>query len=1471
MGESERISDFSQLAEIAYATFEGTGGLSKDLFELSDDDINRGIRDPDLRVSNAQQSRFRNDWSVPYYRPDQPHGFSATLLRSKADATNFVLAIRGTQGLIDLFGADVGDIVADGIALDQVVELYNFWKTLTTARDQVVTQARLVSADTSTPINQIIVDKAGPLGPTTLKTVDFFTDDSVKGIGYTGIDPAKLTVVGHSLGGHLAMAFSRLFPAAATSVFGFNGAGFQTNLSNVDRLFSMLGGATAFDAAVITSIYGSAGANFISQNVSLGLSHPGATVEFLTEGAGIQTTFGHGVSQLVDTSAVYDLFIRTDDRFKARNAAGLSADLLGMFKAVDAESGFTLESVVNAFGRLLMPGYVSISRGDADDRNLLHSRIIAIRDVLPAAGSALSIADLTGKSSAELANLAGGDIAYRYALRELNPFAVLGTDYSAHNSAGNLALRAANDNGLTEAWLQARARFLQALVAYNAADGIVNASAIGAHFEDRLRNIAFGPLNSTTPRIFFGRDDQALSASGSAAGDSLIGAAADDALSGNAGNDYLEGGAGADTLDGGVGNDTLFGGDGDDVLIAGGGLDVLIGGAGNDDYYAESGEGRVVIRDSDRSGRLFISGVQFTGGDAQGGQHYRSADGTIRFSFVGDIGTVGTLLVGDDVRIENFHNGDLGIVLDEAGPEDALVAAYAYSDSPIPDNVDAEDAYALDILYGSWEADIFAPVGPSSFRGLRGDDTYLGYAGSGASFYGDAGDDLLGAAANGGDSPDAAGGVLVGGGGNDKIHGGAGNDVLFGDVRTLFSNEGDWRYAHIDDADLHELSDGDVEIALHLSGRETIFRFQGSGHPVFAAVAWLLGTGTEAYAASGFDDEIDGGGGDDIIEGGNGADVLLGGAGNDTIYGDYNPHRNQTLASDYLPLLGRAGDDEMHGGEGADSISDRTGGNDAFYGDAGDDVLFNRDTADVAGYAEGASFANALYGGDGDDTLTSENLSALAFDYLDGGAGNDTLTVRSAESAGGGYVYVLGGDGEDTIDVGGYAGHVDGGDGNDTINVYGVEYDFQDGELNNSGGIEIFGGAGDDIIWSSGPNDVYGGDGNDTIDWTSTDGQVVGGFIDGGAGDDVITATGSVFIDGGDGDDEISVVEFTGGITPGAGRDRIVIDVSYGGVSDLVLDLTDAGNADELVFRRFAGGSGPTMPGQADLKMQRAGDGLQLDLVRSPEGGDVVTDASVMIYDWFATGASRLATISVEGLRSWTPAEVADLVVEVAPAPGQDDPAPPVPTGGDVVPVADVPVADVQVADVRVVDATSERQAQFDAFDLLPSFITTGSTLRDAGSAYVARDASDTADTAAGSPGADAQGNRAQAGDAVDAFLAGLAARGVYDFSFAAELAEGARLREAADPSPRRAPAQFASQWTALHAYVDALGEANDQDAVYAAPPARLLGQGNTQASMGGVVPQAVLADIARSGINDRGLANFRPLQGLSEGMAQLG
>ena len=1305
----DKIESLALLAEASYGQFQVVTPNQTEIRQIL---LAAGI-------SSSQIVDLTSKFSILRHIPNTPSGFSATVFQAAGSdsGTGLTLAIRGTepfaQAGVDLVQADLGGIVLEGAALYQIVDLYNYWKQLTASSGATVRLARIV--ETNDPLSAgLFAAVTLPGRDSSFRRIEFF-DQANAGLGVINGPVSNVAVTGHSLGGHLATAFQRLFSGTVSEVYTVNGAGTRDS-DSVSRFFDVLAGhATSFDAARVSNIYGSAGPNVVSGE--LVYAQIGGRSQIYTES--ISDVGGHGGKQMTDSAAVYDLFIRADNRLKMQTAAQLGASLLGVFKAAESDARFTLESVVNAFGRLVLPGYAPIARELADDRDGLHSRIIAIRDALPAAAGDLGVESLVGKSAAQLFTLASTDMAYRYALRELNPFALTGIDYARHNIGGRLDnVDAASGLGLSVQWLQSRSHMLHALLDYNLVDGSINAGAIGGHFEDRPRDIIFGPLDSTTARIVFGGDGQALVTSGSAVGDSLFGASGDDSLSGRAGDDYLEGGLGADTLDGGSGNDGLLGGGGDDTLIAGGGTDVLDGGSGFDSYYAEAGEGRVVIRDGDGAGQVFLSGELVAGGARQSGNSYVSEEGGFKLSFVGDLDAAGTLVVGDALHIENFHNGDLGIVLEGVASSGLPVADFEYSRYSFPDNVafDDQDPNAAGLYFGSAGNDVFSygevdlafpsigndadrrvviEIQGEHYRGWGGKDVYHGAYHYSDTFFGDGGDDFI----FGGDlgagyvpfegASDAD--VLYGGGGRDHIVGGKGNDVLYGDFgRAVIAVFGPGAPADFSTsfgataADLARLqsvsldawsalrgvSPGmslQVAAAGRTSSGQSLLYDNAAGYGFEAALRGYLGLVYGESIEGFYDDEISGGRGNDRIFGGYGSDTLRGEEGDDFIEGDAPDLAGFRLPPELRVLLGRPGDDLLDGGEGNDSLQDVFGGNDAFYGGAGNDVLYSQDTlvdADADADAQGAvsaSYANYLSGGDGNDTLTSYNGSVAGFDYVDGGSGDDKLVASCGVSAGGGYLMVLGGGGDDAIVVSSINGHVDGGEGHDSILVEAPDYDIDAGKQNDTGKLFVFGGAGDDAIVAEGPVDIDGGEGEDTIEWSATYMQTVGGFIRGGAGNDAISVSGPVNVDAGSGDDAIRITLGAGRIITGGGSDSVTICAFAGEASELVLE---AGATDALAFER-APGVGVSA---ADLRMQRAGHDLQLDLVETALGGTQTLQASVRVLGWFAGGANQLASISVEGGRSWSPTEVASIIAQSSLAAGSDEPAAVEAQSGDAIP-----------------------------------------------------------------------------------------------------------------------------------------------------------------------------------------------------------
>ena len=135
-------------------------------------------------------------------------------------------------------------------------------------------------------------------------------------------------------------------------------------------------------------------------------------------------------------------------------------------------------------------------------------------------------------------------MAYRYALKNLNPFAVIGADYTGLGHASNGALTLfdpmTNFGELTEQYLADRAAFLEAKIERN----LVNNQASGGtiYYKDFLGDeIPTGSILTTDQRFLFGSDNDDPPLVGDSAEDHLYGGDGNDLLDGQSARDYLQG------------------------------------------------------------------------------------------------------------------------------------------------------------------------------------------------------------------------------------------------------------------------------------------------------------------------------------------------------------------------------------------------------------------------------------------------------------------------------------------------------------------------------------------------------------------------------------------------------------------------------------------------------------------------------------------------------------------------------------------------------------------------------------------------------------------------------------------------------------------------------------------------------------------------------------------------------------------
>jgi len=1209
------------LAEAAYADFGSLGG------DYSDAKVLDLLISGDFAISQAEELVQR--WKIVSHTPNTKSGYSATFFKSKKEDGSFFYAVRGTEEFWnDLVDADFGEIVGNGAAIDQIIDMYNDWKRLVTKDGETFQAVRLTELAEETaalrlisvgPVSlfydyqqkllargDIVIQGVGAFA--SVRRIEFDSSENIlpadksKGLGVLAANQ-KVNAVGHSLGGHLAFSFSRLFGTSnQVETTAFNGAGFANGwkkglggnaAGNIENIFGTLGGAAGFNASAIQNFYGSVGPNIITMNSKFGLQQPGRHTEIFIESAGPDVKFGHGVGQLVDSLSVMDLFLTMDAALSAIGVRAWTARLNSIFEAASIEDDAALEAVLDAWGELLIPDYNRLG-GATEEREELYSRIKSIRSVIDSQkADIVSLVGMTPSEIASMANSSGGE-AYRLALLKLSPFAIVGLDYSSQSHLVSLYDSQTGQGVLTSEWLSARAELLSERLTASTmdVDAIERARALSLYLRGALvsENSSIDPFN-----LFGSNASESLSVGATLErGGHLFGEAGNDTLAGQALDDYLEGGSGNDELKGNAGADWLRGMQDNDTLIGGSGNDLLEGGLGSDIYKFSSGDGFDRIRDND--GQIYISGkpIPVLKQVAPGAQVWSDEEKHF-FAVLGaeDQGKSQLLITygrGDRIVIEDFRLGAFGLKFEEAetlvvqsGQVDAFSVEGDFKpvdQDPSEDGVqlgydDLGNVY-IDLLKGEVvdrtdepgrEDELYGSIRSDEIYGYGGDDVLQDSRGGNDLLDGGLGDDVL-SSGQGDDS-------LIGGLGSDRLQGGEDNDLLIADELSSLhlinkasstssaGGRGDWLDGGADNDTI--VGSVNQDALLGGSGDDQLYGGDGNDNlygdrsSLVAAKDWsivrsIVSEGgyasynflVESFEGAAGKDVLLGGGGDDWINGGGGSDILDGGEDQDVGFGQEGDDT----------LLGGAGNDILVGDNSAKSLAGDFHGNDFIDGGIGNDTL------------EGNGGDDILIGGDGDDNLTGDHDDVGQFsgdDLLDGGSGNDLLW------GGGGNDTLWGGKGNDYLSSDNvavaYSGsdYLDGGAGNDTLRggagndslLGGVDSDFIYGDEDGYAGDDYLdGGDGKDYLRGGlGADTIYGGEGDDTLV-----GDEVADIESSAAQDD--------YLDGGIGSDLLSGKGGNDTLIGGAGSDTL-----FGGAGNNIYDggtgddvMTGVGGGDTYIF-----------------------------------------------------------------------------------------------------------------------------------------------------------------------------------------------------------------------------------------------------------------------------------------------------------------
>ncbi len=561
MATINQYFDFAQLAQASYSSL--LPGVPN-VFALKTSD--------GAGFAQQQADTFALGYTVLSQSAPNANGFSATLFQNNATGQK-ILAIRGTDDLFD----GLTDVVS--IALLGTTALQSQYQSLKNYYQQLITEGKLAADET-------------------------------------------FSVTGHSLGGFLAQSFAVDYAGKVSQAYTYNAPGIGGVVADVLNALGVT--ATNISVANITNIIAQPG---LSATAGLGTMLGNVENVFIEQ----QTNpfNNHKIGFLSDSLAVYNLFTQLVPTLNT-DPNGLTT-ITNILKASSNDGPNTLEAAVSDVGKLFLVQPTFISNEFDDNRDLLYLSLDNIKNKLPTTGGLqlISLADSnTNNPSAILAkaNQSGAEgMAYRYALANLNPFAVIDvgdTLYGPHNQNGELNLydpnATTNPGALTEQYLTDRAAMLAAVIQANTNDAgavIVN-SGDSFTYQDVERNLTLDVLNTANfggllpplqYKVIFGDNN-------------------DDTLTGTNGNDRIYAGGGNDTLNGGAGGDYLEGGRGDDAYVGLNEHDTVLDVQGNDSYQL-TGNADATITDVDGIGDIAWDGTPVTGGSLQSGD--TNADGRL--------------------------------------------------------------------------------------------------------------------------------------------------------------------------------------------------------------------------------------------------------------------------------------------------------------------------------------------------------------------------------------------------------------------------------------------------------------------------------------------------------------------------------------------------------------------------------------------------------------------------------------------------------------------------------------------------------------------------------------------------------------------------------------------------------------------------------------------------------------------------
>jgi Ca2+-binding RTX toxin-like protein len=958
--------DYYKYATLATAAYVRMGGRSLDGATFANE---AGSPDQARLPTSLGTSLFNPEdpaaprWQIlSYYGSDarefsdDESGFAATLFQQDEEK---VLAIRGTEpgtdGAVDLFSADLGQIGIFGIAVTQVVATANYLMRLTWKESALAPQVAVRISTSLPPSPSDYYVPVEGIDSSTLYLVFSPAERRERLDGIAEGEVVKLT--GHSLGGHVAAMAAKLFPNLFDQdVTVFNSAGYDPTTTDIAALLlgpvvttatrihlaNELGAAAAllsFTAnqksedvlrAINGALRGSRDIPLGNPNVISLVSEdvaPGDDLSIVASAATGAYRYGAPINVATEANShVMEPFMDSLSLHALMYSMGRAAtiqDTNAILESASRRVPNSEETLISAMYKLLKGQVINLSESDATGgvfgffrigkgsigaRNDYYTRLLELQAEI-ASKPGLTLSSLVGWSASDLVAATSGanELAYRYALKELNPFVVTGNAslYSPHNAKGELNLYSSPSDtpaGMTQQYLDDRAAFLARKNAAHIADVTTLLDpAFVAGQRLRYTDLPAGLTVTVSDAVLPPNDDTAKRL-----------------VFGGRGADAVVGGSFDDRLYGGMGADVLIGGEGNDYLEGGAGMDVYAYGAETNLLFPDTNDGDDEIRDTD-------------------------GNGTIRYTLLesGSASTSSRILGGAAIQVSatQWRSPDDKVVYDQRGP-DLLVAI----------NGDAGGSLLIRD-FG------FAEAADDGYLGIRLTDPLPQAPASPVrTFYGDK--------QNWDSNPSTPGEI-------DPVDDGLGNYV------RADGQDGRPDIAQPDRADVFLGSNADEVEQFDTAGGNDFVQADGPDSVLSAE------GGSDVVIAGAGSDTVEAGGGSDWVEGGPGDDILGGNAGDDVIWAEASSVDGTSISLAQAITAGNV-------------AAPTAGQGDLLTGDSGSDRLIGASTADLL---LGGADVDIIVGGGGDDNIYGD--AALV------GADHGWAATRSVTAQGSTIVYQL--------------------------------------------------------------------------------------------------------------------------------------------------------------------------------------------------------------------------------------------------------------------------------------------------------------------------------------------------------------------------------------------------------------------------------------------------------------------------------